>query len=352
MKTGFRGAFVISWLQTEVDGLKGAPTSSLVTGAAWSWRGELLRVDGPADVLQLDHANGAEDLRRRAARMVTRLVGTAMEREPMADFDLGDVPLLNTGFVVTDCENLYTVTLILTGPNSHPLLMFVGDIPPADTDLWIVETQFDASDRRGEEGEAGVICFTPGTSIETPDGPRMIEDLREGDKVQTRDSGAQDILWIGRKRMSGARLFVMPRLRPIRIAQGALGSERPNDMLLVSPDHQLLLEGPRAYDLFNEREVLVAAKHLVNEDTIYVDNGRRHVTYIHVLLPRHEILMANGVPTESFHPTHADLDALSPEDLERLLGHFPKLQVEPDGYGEQSRRRLTASEAAIISHVA
>lgn len=352
MKTGFPGAFVISWPQTEVDGLSGAPTSALVTGAVWSWRGEMLRVDGPADVLQLDQANGAEDLRRRAARMVTRLVGKALDRPDGPDLDLRQVPLINSGFVVTDCEDLYTVTLIFTGPQNAPLLMFVGDIPPANTDLYIVETQFDLADRRGEDGEAGVICFTPGTQIETPDGPRLIEDLREGDKVQTRDSGAQDILWIGRKRMSGARLFVMPRLRPIRISKGALGVDRPGDQLIVSPDHQLLLEGPAAYDLFNEREVLVAAKHLVNDDTITIDNGRRHVTYIHMLLPRHEILMANGVPSESFHPTHADLDTLSPEDLTRLLGLYPNLKVAPDSYGDQTRRRLTAGEAAFLTHVA
>ena len=44
MKTGFRGAFVISWSQTEVDGLVSAPVQALSVGAAWSWRGDLVRV--------------------------------------------------------------------------------------------------------------------------------------------------------------------------------------------------------------------------------------------------------------------------------------------------------------------
>ena len=46
MKTGFRGTFVISWSQTEVDGLEAAPVKNLSVGAAWSWRGDAVQVDG------------------------------------------------------------------------------------------------------------------------------------------------------------------------------------------------------------------------------------------------------------------------------------------------------------------
>ena len=68
MKTGFKGTFVISWSQTEIDGLDAAPVHSLKVGAAWAWRGDAIRVDGPNDVLRLDQADGAENLRKRAAR--------------------------------------------------------------------------------------------------------------------------------------------------------------------------------------------------------------------------------------------------------------------------------------------
>ena len=99
MKTGYRGTFVISWLQTEIDGLDAAPMQFLKEGAAWAWRGDAIRVDGPTDVLRLDQADGAETLRKRAARMVHRLVGAALEKGPMpsltADRDvLDDIPLM------------------------------------------------------------------------------------------------------------------------------------------------------------------------------------------------------------------------------------------------------------------
>jgi len=72
-KTGFLGTFVISWSQTEIDGLEAAPVQSLKVGAAWSWRGDTICVDGPNNVLRLDRADDAAQLRRRAARKVQRL---------------------------------------------------------------------------------------------------------------------------------------------------------------------------------------------------------------------------------------------------------------------------------------
>jgi hypothetical protein len=196
----------------------------------------------------------------------------------------------------------------------------------------------------------GVICFTPGTRIETPDGPRLVEELREGDYVQSKDSGAQQIQWIGSRRMSGARLFAMPRLRPIRIRAGALGVERPDEELLVSPEHRMLIKGDVAMALFNTPEVLVSAKDLINASTINVDMAVREVTYIHILLPQHQILWANGVETESFHPASTSLTTLAEEDCKRLIGLYPQLKYEPHIYGGFARRSLSASEAAILTH--
>ena len=353
MKTGFRGTFVISWSQTEVDGLEAAPVQSLDVGTAWSWHGELVRVDGPAEVLRLENANGEEMSRKRAAKMVRRLVGAA--RTNTSDLTKVEVddPLRDSGFVVTDGAQSYTVTLIEAGPNTPPLLMFMDHIPPRNTEMWVVHHTLQAppSSSTGPE-TGGVICFTPGTRIETPDGPRLVEELREGDYVQSKDSGAQEIQWIGSRRMSGARLFAMPKLRPVRIRAGALGVERPDQELLVSPEHRMVVKGDVAMALFNTPEVLVTAKDLINNGSINVDMAVREVTYIHILLPQHQILWANGVETESFHPASAALSTLDDEDRKRLLGLLPQLEFEPHVYGRSARRNLSASEAAILAHEA
>ena len=358
MKTGFRGTFVISWSQTEIDGLDAAPVQNLKVGAAWSWRGDAIRVDGPNDVLRLDQADGAENLRKRAARMVHRLVGAALEREApvLSDLDrdaLDQTPLMDNSLVVTDGGKSYTVTLIEVGRGNQPLLMFWDQMPPRDCDLWIVHHTLGAmpgdSDARGS---GGVICFTPGTRILTPDGQRMIEELREGDEVLTKDNGAQAIRWIGSRRMTGARLFAMPYLRPVRISAGFFGDDRPDADLVVSPEHRIVMKGAAARELFNTPEVLVAAKDLIDGDRVAVDLSLREVTYVHLLLDRHQVMWANGVETESFHPASTALGTLDTADRARLLAAHPELEFDPHTYGSYARRSLSTSEAAILRHAA
>lgn len=355
MVTGFSGTFVISWSQTEVDGLAAASLHALKVGAAWSWRGDAVQVDNPSHVLRLEQAEGEAELRKRAARMVRRLIGAAVTQTDDLDKIKIRTPLEESGFVVTDGASSYDVTVIEAGTGAPPLLMFLDRVPPRDTDLWVVHHSLDlthATDAAGSAGATGVICFTPGTWIDTPSGPRLVEDLQAGDAVQTKDGGAQPIQWIGARRMSGARLFAMPKLRPIRFRPGALGVERPDQELVVSPDHRMLLRGHAARALFNTDEVLVAARDLVNGQSVVVDTVLKEVSYVHLMLPSHHILWANGVETESFHPAQADLTSLSDPDRARLLQMFPATGYDPQLYGPSARRNLSASEAAILLHEA
>lgn len=195
-----------------------------------------------------------------------------------------------------------------------------------------------------------MICFTPGTRIVTPQGPRRIEDLRPGDSVQTKDNGAQAVLWTGKRHMTGARLYAMPHLRPIRFRSGALGIDRPDEDLLVSPQHRMLVRGAAAQSLFHAHEVLVAAEDLLNDGAVCIDRTLREVTYVHVLMERHEIVWANGLETESFHPSNSALETVFPAQREGLLNILPGLADDPFAYGDFARRNLTASEAAILRH--
>ena len=69
-------------------------------------------------------------------------------------------------------------------------------------------------------------------------------------------------------------------------------------------------------------------------------------------MPRHQILWANGIEAESFHPASASLSSLGEDDRRRLLGINPHLELEPQAYGGFARRNLTQSEAAILMHEA
>ena len=106
-----------------------------------------------------------------------------------------------------------------------------------------------------------VICFASGTLIETPEGPRFVESLREGDEVNTLDAGPQPIRWVGHVRVPGDGVNA-----PIPIARGALGNIRD---LWVSPNHRMLLRGSKAELMFGEDEVFVAAKHLSERNNYF-----------------------------------------------------------------------------------
>lgn len=346
MKTGFCGTFVIPWGQTAIDGEMSPSLGGLKPGVGWLWTGETTRVDGPNDVLLLNNPIGDGHLHRRAGLKVKQMFGNSLQ--PATTFD-DDAAMFGSYFTVTDGRDLWVVTVIGTGAGRKPLLMFQDDVPPRETVLWVVKEDIQASVRFSPDQDAGgVICFTPGTAIMTPDGARDVASLMEGDFVQTQDNGKAEVLWIGRRTVSGARMQAQPHLRPIRLREGALDKDVPDAGLLVSPDHRMVLRGARARTLFNADEVLVSAKNLVNDRTVVRAHGLSHVTYIHMLLGQHEIVFANGVPTESFHPASAALGSLRDEEQARLLTRVPEIKGNPMAYGGYARRTLSASDAAVL----
>jgi len=351
MMTGFRGTFVISWSQTELDGLAAAPVASLTVGTTWQWSGETVRVDGPGNILVLGQSEETANLRAHAARAVRRLVGAALDTPAASRLPAPDEPLLDSGFAVTDGLRSFTATLIEVPGGKPPLLMFLDQMPPAGQDLWITHvTDHEMHPNRSGDLVPSVICFTPDTRIATPDGPRLARDLQEDDKILTKDDGPQPIRWIGRRRMSGARLYAMPELRPVRIRAGAVGPDVPDEDLLVSPRHRMVLKGAMARALFNTSEVLVEAKDMINDRTVLVDNRVPEVTYLHLMLDRHQIVFANGLESESFHPASMTLDAIAPDQRQALLDRVPGLEFDDSAYGAYARRTLSTSEAALLRH--
>ncbi len=351
MRAGFTGTFVISWTQTEIDGLRAAPPAALEAGVSWRWNGRAVRVDGPDNVLTLGTPLGGDAMRARASAAARRLLGRAVPPARARSGSGFEDATFGDHFTVTDGKRLWTANLLEVSEVARPLIVFTGALPPIGAALWVVRAPATGGTlNRITETPTGVICFTPGTRLRTPEGERRVEDLAEGDRINTRDGGAQEIVWIGRRRMSGARLYAMPELRPIRIRAAALGNGDPQDDLLVSPRHRVLIRGDVARALFNTDEVLVAADDLLNDRTIARDHSLHEVEYVHLLLPRHHVVWANGVETESFHPASTDLDTVTPDQRARLARIVPGIEDDPTCYGEAARRELTRSEAAILRH--
>ncbi|RPE71881.1 hemolysin type calcium-binding protein [Pacificibacter maritimus] len=184
-----------------------------------------------------------------------------------------------------------------------------------------------------------LICFGRGTRIETPFGPRKIETLKVGDLVLTRDHGPQPLRWIGSRGVEAKGDFA-----PIEIKSGALGNTSD---LIVSPQHRMLLEDWRSELLFGQREVFSAAKHLINDTTIYRREGGV-VEYFHMLFDAHEIVYAEGAASESFHPSQMSLTGVADAARDELFNLFPDLRTMPSGHGPTARPCLKAHEAGLL----
>ncbi len=138
-------------------------------------------------------------------------------------------------------------------------------------------------------GPADLACFAAGTRIATEEGETPVELLQVGQRVRSaRRDGSAPIVWIGHRRVACDRHPQPSKVWPIRILAGAFGPGMPARDLFLSPDHALLVD-----------DVLIPVRHLANGSTIrqfLVD----HLTYYHVELDEHDVLLAEGLPAESF----------------------------------------------------
>lgn len=169
-----------------------------------------------------------------------------------------------------------------------------------------------------------VACFTRGALIDTVDGPVEVQDLRRGMRLRTWDNGDRPVRAVLRRRVDGSGA-----LAPVHISAGALGNDRD---LIVSPAHRMLISDWRAQMLFGADEVLVSAANLARGDLIY-RTPMPEVTYYHILMDRHEVIFAEGAPTESFHLTREAVEAAEYGDSEEgyvateIARLFPELLI-------------------------
>jgi hypothetical protein len=138
---------------------------------------------------------------------------------------------------------------------------------------------------------AEVPCFAAGTRLRTPHGDVAVESLRAGDLVLTASGEIRPVKWIGHRDVDCVRHATPEKVWPVRVAAHAFGAGLPVRDLYLSPDHAVFVGG-----------VLIPAKQLINHDTVE-QLPADAVTYYHVELDRHDVLLAEGLPAESFLDT-------------------------------------------------
>lgn len=190
------------------------------------------------------------------------------------------------------------------------------------------------------------VCFVSGTMIDTPTGPRPVEELGVGDLVMTLDHGAQPVTWMHAQTRSEAEIASNPKLAPVVVAIGALGAGMPETELRLSRQHRVMIRSRIARRLLDRREVLVAAWHLLGLPGVRLDNRPGPVTYWHVLLDRHEILIANGSLAESLYLGRETIRSLSAGARVSLLRHLDGRAVRADIEQSAPARPILRGKAA------
>ncbi|MDR5860510.1 Hint domain-containing protein [Halomonas eurihalina] len=134
------------------------------------------------------------------------------------------------------------------------------------------------------------VCFAAGTMISTPDGEAAVETLSIGDLVMTASGKQVPVKWIGRQTIR--RLAAAGNYSPVRIREGALAAGIPNQDLVLTASHGVILD-----------DLVINAGALINHDTIdYVPGSELPdaVTYYHIETDNHEVILANGTEAETY----------------------------------------------------
>jgi len=135
-------------------------------------------------------------------------------------------------------------------------------------------------------------CFAAGTQIATEHGPVPIESLGAGNLVHTVcDGRLKPIVWTGHRTIDCQRHPRPSRVWPIRISASAFGPNLPHRDLLLSPDHAV-------YWI----DALIPIRCLVNDRTIR-QTPVTEVTYFHLELAQHDIVLADGLAAETYLDT-------------------------------------------------
>jgi hypothetical protein len=139
--------------------------------------------------------------------------------------------------------------------------------------------------------EFTVPCIHAGARIMTAAGERAVELLSVGDMVATKSGRFVPIRWVGRRRIDCRRHPRPHDVWPVRVRANAFAPGGPIRDLLLSPDHAIAVAN-----------MLIPVRHLINNATVKQECVDA-VDYVHVELPRHDVLLAEELPVESYLDT-------------------------------------------------
>ena len=293
--------------------------SSLVNGDTITWNGggesSLVTIDDPAD------ADFDEALANQTLVNPVTFDGVSYASGQVV------TPTYTIIFSGSD-GGTYTMTSFNFSPNTNneipDAVFFEGNLPPPGTVL-TVTAEVNPTGANARDYNDFVTCFCEGTLIETKQGLKPVEKLTKSDQVLTHRGVYEDVLMIADRLVTADELAGHPKLRPIKITEGALGLGLPMQDTWFSRQHRLKVASPVCERMFGKSDVLVAAIHLTQMPGIYIDEGRTNVRYFHILLASHEVIFANGAPAESLYLGEEALASMTLEARDEIQTLFPEI---------------------------
>ncbi|MCU9848506.1 Hint domain-containing protein [Defluviimonas sp. WL0024] len=256
----------------------------------------------------------------------------------------------NSGTVPDQFEGdpVYVITVIGAGPGGSNLrLWFMPDATVTKAEIEAFGNGAESIDNFSTNPPPPV-CFLRGTLISAPKGEVPVEELRAGDEVLTASGATATVRFAAARELTLMELLLNPDMRPVCIPQGAMGEGLPRADLWVSPQHRVLVRGWEPEMLFGQDEVLVAAKHLKFAPTLRRPARPETVEYFHLMLDSHDIVLSNGIETESLFPGDTAIASLTEDGRAEMARVFPDYAGDWTLYGPTARRTLTAREAEAL----
>ena len=273
--------------------------------------------------------------------------------QTITSFAAGDViDIVNiTGGTITETANGANTNVTVTGTGGSETFTFVGAAPAGLT------TAADPDTAARSGGTDIVVCYCTGTLIRTARGNKAVEELSVGDLAVTAAGEHRPIRWIGRREID-CRTHPRPHdVHPVRIRAGAFGLDAdgaatPARDLRLSPGHPVLVGA----DEDAAGGLLVPIMCLINGTSV-TRIPVATVTYWHVELDAHDIMLAEGLPAESyldwgdrsFFAESSDHALHNPDHVVPGLGARCRPVAIDGPRVEAERRRLDALFAAEMT---
>jgi len=267
-----------SAISTRIDG------GRMVVNAGGTAVTPLIGASGTLDLESGGIASGG--IAFAGAAGLLAITGTALPTAPISGFAPGDsIDLAGIAPGSAPSASLDAATQVLTihAADGSFVLTLAGAA---------AGTLFDVTSDTGSGSLlTELACFAAGTRIATDRGEVAVEELTAENHVYTQSGRLAPVRWVGRRLVDCRRHPRPEQVMPVRIAAGAFGPGLPARALELSPDHAVFVDS-----------VLIPVRHLANGGSI-APVRRDSVTYYHVELDRHDVLLAERLPTESFLDT-------------------------------------------------